>query len=62
LGVLVRADALPGTGAFVAEAAMVLLEDERSLPGGILTTACLGQAYVDRLRAVGLGIDVGELA
>ncbi|KAL8919271.1 MAG: hypothetical protein Q9172_005055 [Xanthocarpia lactea] len=45
------------TGLFLAEAAMVLLNDDdltAKLGGGILTPAMLGQPFVDRLRNVGV--------
>ena len=41
------------TGVFLAEAAMVLLKDEtlvEQLGGGVLTPACLGEAFVERLH------------
>jgi short subunit dehydrogenase-like uncharacterized protein len=51
------------TGLLLAEAAMVLLENEdlvNELGGGLLTPACLGDAYVERLRKVNVKID-GEM-
>lgn len=43
------------TGLFLAEAAMVLLQEEelvRKLGGGVLTPACLGDKFVERLQGV----------
>ena len=48
------------TGVFLAEAAMVILRHDmvtKSLGGGLLTPAMLGQPYVDRLRSAGLTIE-----
>ena len=47
------------TGVFLAEAAATLLEDDVAgrLPGGVLTPACLGQGYIDRLDRAGLHIE-----
>ncbi|KAJ5098040.1 hypothetical protein N7532_005041 [Penicillium argentinense] len=49
------------TGLLVAEAAMVILKDEEKIKkvsrGGIVTTAALGQEYVDRLDKVGCRIE-----
>ena len=45
------------TGVFMAEAAMVLLEDEhleRRLGGGLLTPSSLGQHFIDRMVRAGL--------
>jgi len=45
------------TGLLLAEAAMVILRDERTmetLEGGILTPATLGQAFVDRMQKAGI--------
>ncbi|KAK4218103.1 Saccharopine dehydrogenase-like oxidoreductase [Rhypophila decipiens] len=49
-------DAYHLTGVFMAEAAATLLFDDSAqrLPGGVLTPACLGQDYVDRLDHAGL--------
>ena len=52
------------SGLLIAEAAMVLLKDEekvKELGGGLLTPACLGQAYIDRLKKVGCTYEVGIL-
>lgn len=40
----------------MAEAAATLLLDDsaQQLPGGVLTPACLGQNYIDRLNRAGL--------
>ena len=49
------------TGIFLAEAAMVLVKDERlveKLSGGFMTPAMLGQHYIDRLGQAGVDIDV----
>ena len=51
------------TGVFLAEAAMVLLEEEdlvEELGGGVLTPACLGTRYVERLQNVKIKLS-GEL-
>ncbi|KAL8760895.1 MAG: hypothetical protein Q9184_002926 [Pyrenodesmia sp. 2 TL-2023] len=48
------------TGVFLAEAAMVLLKDEKlteKLGGGLLTPAMLGQPYIDRLRNAGIVLE-----
>ena len=42
------------TGMLLAEAAMVILQNEDKLDRGILTPACLGQSFVDRLRGAGV--------
>ena len=45
------------TGVLLAEAAMVLLNDDklvRRLDGGLLTPATLGQPFIDRMRNAGL--------
>ncbi|EED21540.1 conserved hypothetical protein [Talaromyces stipitatus ATCC 10500] len=46
------------TATFLAEAAATVLEEDDSsrLTGGIYTPACLGQRYVNRLKAVGVQI------
>jgi hypothetical protein len=41
----------------MAEAARTILEGEIDLPGGVFTTPCLGQRYVDHLSAAGLELD-----
>jgi short subunit dehydrogenase-like uncharacterized protein len=51
------------TGLLLAEAAMVLLENEdivRTLGGGLLTPACLGDKFIERLRKVHVTIE-GEM-
>lgn len=51
------------TGLLLAEGAMVLLENEdlvRELGGGLLTPACLGDRFVERLRNVNVEIE-GEM-
>lgn len=51
------------TGVFLAEAAMVLLKEKalvNELAGGLLTPACLGGKFVERLQSVNVRID-GEL-
>ena len=51
------------SGLLMAEAAMVVLENEdlvNKLVGGVLTPACLGDAFVERLRKVNVKID-GEM-
>ncbi|MCJ1337410.1 hypothetical protein MMC09_002692 [Bachmanniomyces sp. S44760] len=48
------------TGVFLVEAAMVLLSDDalvERLGGGVLTPACLGQSFLDRLRGAGLKVE-----
>ncbi|KAJ5268893.1 hypothetical protein N7505_004651 [Penicillium chrysogenum] len=51
----------PFTGLLLAEAAMVILNDEEKIKkvsrGGIVTPATLGQDYVDRLEKVGCKIE-----
>ncbi|CAI7661811.1 unnamed protein product [Penicillium manginii] len=53
------------TGLLVAEAAMVILENEEKIKkvsrGGIVTTAALGQEFVDRLDQVGCRIETKVL-
>jgi short subunit dehydrogenase-like uncharacterized protein len=47
------------TGVFLAEAAMVLLKEKElveQLGGGVLTPACLGQKFVERLQNVNVQI------
>ena len=46
------------TGVCLAEAAMVLLNDERRLDGGLLTPATLGRPFIDRLKNAGLVFEV----
>ena len=49
------------TGVCLAEAAMVLLSDEklvRRLDGGLLTPATLGQPFIDRMKNAGLVFEV----
>ena len=49
------------TGVCLAEAAMVLLSDEklvRRLDGGLLTSAALGQPFIDRMKNAGLVFEV----
>ncbi|KAK4692370.1 hypothetical protein P7C71_g4819, partial [Lecanoromycetidae sp. Uapishka_2] len=49
------------TGVCLAEAAMVLLKEDdlvERLDGGLLTPAMLGQAFVDRMKAAGMILDV----
>ena len=49
------------TGVCLAEAAMVLLNDEklvRRLDGGLLTPATLGQSFIDRMKNAGLLFEV----
>ncbi len=51
------------TGLLLAEGAMVLLEDEnlvKKLGGGLLTPACLGDKFVERLQKVNVKIE-GEM-
>ena len=45
------------TGMLLAEAAMVMLRDEEKLDGGLLTPACLGEAFVERLRGADVVIE-----
>ncbi|KAL9603475.1 MAG: hypothetical protein Q9219_001162 [cf. Caloplaca sp. 3 TL-2023] len=48
------------TGLFLAEAAMVLLQEDelvRKLGGGLLTPAMLGQPFIDRLRNAGVVLE-----
>lgn len=53
------------TGLLVAEAAMVILQNEEKIKkvsrGGIVTTAALGQEFVDRLDQVGCRIETKVL-
>lgn len=52
------------TGVILAEAAMVLLQDDdltKKLGGGILTPAMLGQSFIDRLRNAGAIIEAEML-
>ncbi len=52
------------SGIFLAEAAMVLLNDDAltaKLDGGVLTPAMLGQPFIDRLRKSGLVIETEML-
>ena len=52
------------TGIFLAEAAMVIIRDDdlvRTLGGGVLTPAMLGQPFVERLRKAGVAFEVGML-
>ena len=52
------------TGACLAEAAMVILNDNdlvRRLDGGILTPATLGQAFIDRMIEAGIKFEVEML-
>ncbi|KAJ5800340.1 uncharacterized protein N7518_002408 [Penicillium psychrosexuale] len=55
----------PFTGLLLAEAAMVILNEEEKIKkvsrGGIVTPATLGQDYVDRLERVGCIIDTKVL-
>ena len=49
------------TGVCLAEAAMVLLNDEKlvqRLDGGLLTPATLGQSFIDRMKNAGLVFEV----
>ena len=49
------------TGVCLAEAAMVLLSDEklrRRLDGGLLTPATLGQPFIDRMKNAGLVFEI----
>ena len=53
------------TGIFLAEAAMVLLEDEdlvKKLGGGLLTPSTLGQHFIDRMVRAGMIIETQILA
>ena len=53
------------TAVFLAEAAMVILSDEKlvqRLDGGLLTPAVLGQPFVDRMKNAGLVFKVGMLS
>jgi short subunit dehydrogenase-like uncharacterized protein len=48
------------TGVFLAEAAMVLLKENdlvEELGGGVLTPACLGERFVERLQSANVRID-----
>ena len=52
------------TGVFLAEAAMVLLEDKNlveKLGGGLLTPATLGQHFIDRMTRVGMVLETQML-
>lgn len=52
------------TGLLLAEGAMVLLENEdlvNELGGGLLTPACLGQKYIERLQKVDVQIEAEML-
>ncbi|MCJ1405611.1 hypothetical protein MMC11_008839 [Xylographa trunciseda] len=55
------------TGVLMAEAAISILRDGNETParkigGGVLTPATLGEAYVDRLRNVGVVLEASMLA
>lgn len=53
------------TGVCLAEAAMVLLNDEKlvqRLDGGLLTPATLGQPFIDRMKNAGLVFEVGMMS
>ncbi|KAF3770152.1 hypothetical protein M406DRAFT_245633 [Cryphonectria parasitica EP155] len=50
------------TGIFLAEAALTVLENDLGLDGGVLTPACLGQGFVDRLGASGFRIESTTLS
>lgn len=51
------------TGMLLAEAAMVILQNEdKILERGILTPACLGEPFVDRLRGAGVALESGMLS
>lgn len=41
------------TGVLLAEAAVTILEDDIKLDGGVYTSACLGQTFLDRLNTAG---------
>ena len=53
------------TGLLLATAAMTLVEDDechaKKLGGGFLTPATLGHGYVERAKAAGIRMDVGEM-
>lgn len=52
------------TGVLLAEGGMVLLQNPdlvNKLGGGILTPACLGDKYVERLRGANVQVDAGML-
>ncbi|KAK5990181.1 Putative trans-acting enoyl reductase [Cladobotryum mycophilum] len=46
------------TAIYAVEGALMLLEEEVDLPGGLLTPACLGQRYIDRLQEAGFHMEV----
>ena len=53
------------TGVFLAEAAMVLLEDEglvKRLGGGLFTPAMLGKGFVDRMVRAGVVLETCMLS
>ena len=53
------------TGVFLAEAAMVLLNDKRlvqQLDGGLLTPATLGQPFINRMKNAGLVFEVDMMS
>lgn len=45
------------TAVLVSQAACSVLQDDIKLPGGVYTTACLGQKYIDRLNDAGFKIE-----
>lgn len=51
------------TGVLLAQAAITILRDETEAKKmtGILTPACLGRAYLDRLFTIGFKLDVKML-
>ena len=52
------------TGVFLAEAAMVILQDKdmvKRLGGGVLTPSMLGQPFIERLKKVGVVYEVSLL-
>ena len=46
------------TGILMSQAAMVILEDDPQLDGGVYTPACLGQHFIDRLHTAGFKFEV----
>lgn len=49
------------TAVYMMEAAAALVRDEKGLGGGVLTPACLGSAYAERLRKAGVGLEAEEI-
>jgi hypothetical protein len=46
------------TAVFLGSAAWTMLEDDLQLDGGIYTSACLGQTFIDRASDGGFKVEV----